>query len=277
MSDTGGAKPDDLRGRLAELEALRTRLVEIDALVTAGRLAVSVAHEIRGPLQAVLTHLEIVGRALPRGFGERGSWDLALSGLERIGEIVEDLLGAHRPPAPMPGRIDCNALARAAAGFVGSRARSSGVSVTLDLDDDPPIVRGSYGRLFQVILNLLLNAVEAMPHGGSLRVAVSAAPGDSLRMIVEDTGIGIHADVLASIFEPFFSTKDAQGGVGLGLAVVHGIVERHGGTIAVASEIGQGTRFTITLPRKPARPRDGEGAGDDPSLLCDTTGSGRTP
>ncbi len=247
MSDSDGSRTDDRGAPHAEREAMRARLVEIDALVSTGRLAASVAHEIRGPLQAVLTHLALVERALPRDFPERESWDLAVAGLERIREIVGEFLGVHRTSATPPSRVDCNALVRAVAGLVEGHARALGVRLTLELDDDPPIVAGSFGRLFQIVLNLVLNAVEAMPQGG-VALLVAESRDDRAFLEVRDRGRGIPPERIETIFEPFESSGKSAG-TGLGLYVARRLAEEHGGAIEVASRLGVGTTFRVVLPR----------------------------
>ena len=130
-----------------------------------------------------------------------------------------------------------------------SLCSKSGVALQRVLDSDLPDIIADKSQILQVLSNLVVNALQAMPDGGVLTLRTSFDPGN-VSLAVEDTGIGIHEDIQDSIFVPFFTTKDVDQGTGLGLAVVHGIVTSHGGEINVESSPGKGTRFLMTLPRK---------------------------
>ncbi|MGE5176511.1 MAG: sensor histidine kinase [Hyphomicrobiales bacterium] len=273
-----------LQQKTEELTRTQRHVAHMDKTASLGKLAATVAHELNNPLAGILNYAKLVARTIresPVRIPEESEVDTYLSLIQReadrSGVIVRNLLMFARHDGATFGPHRLNPIVQRALMLVRHHLEVSDIRLDLALLEGDDQLVCDADQIAQALVALFVNAVEAMPHGGSLRVEVTAASDDSLRMAVGDTGLGIHADVLASIFEPFFSTKDAQGGVGLGLAVVHGIVERHGGTITVASETGQGTKFTITLPRKPARPRDGEGDGDGATLLCDTTGSGRMP
>jgi two-component system NtrC family sensor kinase len=133
------------------------------------------------------------------------------------------------------------------------------------VDWNPPaggaVVVGDAGELQQVVANLVINAHDAMPDGGTLTVEL-AADGGHVRLAVADTGVGIPADLIAHVFEPFVTTKLGHGGTGLGLAISHDIVRHHGGELAVESEPGRGARFTLTLPAAPAESGADDAAGD---------------
>jgi len=163
------------------------------------------------------------------------------------------MLGFYRPTTAM-APTDVNALVAEAETLVAKRLRENGVRIEKELLPTLPLIRASADQLKQVLLNLLLNATEAMPGGGTLIIAtqtggseLDAYSSDVVRIDVRDTGTGISEEAIARIFEPFFSTK-VQKGTGLGLWVSHGIVQAHGGTLKVRSRPGQGTTFTITLP-----------------------------
>jgi len=171
-----------------------------------------------------------------------------------MSRILRQMLGFYRQ-AEAVSDTDVNALIEEAAGLVGKRLRERGVQVVRELDARLPRIRASADQLKQVVLNLLLNAADSMPKGGTITVLTTAGGASEAEVVgraavqiqVRDTGDGIPDDVLAQIFEPFFSTKPGKG-TGLGLWVSQGIVQSHGGTMRVRSRIGRGTTFTITLP-----------------------------
>jgi len=241
-------------GRLRELERRRLQqvLFETEKLAATGRLAASIAHEINNPLEAVQNALYLLGSAVPRESGQRRYLDIAQRETQRMSRILRQMLGFYRPKQDMTA-VDVNALIEEADGLVAKRLRSAKVVVVRDLDPTLPSIRASGDQIKQVLLNLLLNAVEAMPAGGTLTVTTryGAAdldmPFEAVRIEVRDTGVGMDAETQARIFEAFFSTK-TQRGTGLGLWVSHGIVQGHGGTLKVRSRAGQGTTFTIALP-----------------------------
>ena len=248
-------------GRLRELERRRLEQVLFDTekLAATGRLAASIAHEINNPLEAVQNSLYLLSRAVPEGAPERSFLDIATRETQRMSRILRQMLGFYRPTTSM-GPTDVNALVLEAEVLVGKRLRENGVRIDKELAPDLPQIRASADQLKQVLLNLFLNATEAMPKGGRLIVTTLLGGGeldahstDVVRIDVRDTGTGISEEAVARIFEPFFSTK-MEKGTGLGLWVSHGIVQAHGGTLKVRSRPGQGTTFTITLPI--AGPRD---------------------
>jgi PAS domain S-box-containing protein len=242
-------------GRLRELERRRLEQVLFDTekLAATGRRAASIAHEINNPLEAVQNSLYLLSRAVPEGAPERSFLDIATRETQRMSRILRQMLGFYRPTTSM-GPTDVNALVLEAETLVTKRLRENGVRIEKDLAPELPLIRASADQLKQVLLNLFLNATEAMPSGGRLIVTTLTGGGeldahstDVVRIDVRDTGTGIGEEAVARIFEPFFSTK-MEKGTGLGLWVSHGIVQAHGGTLKVRSRAGQGTTFTITLP-----------------------------
>src|SRR5205809_410581 len=241
-------------GRLRELERRRLEqvLFETEKLAATGRLAASIAHEINNPLEAVPNSLYPLTRAVPEGSPQRSFLDIAQRETQRMARILRQMLGFYRPTKVVT-QVDVNALIDEAEALVAKQLRAAKVMVARELDPELPPIRGSADQLKQVLLNLFLNAAEAMPEGGTLSVATRYGAGegdipyDAVRIEGRDTGVGIDEETQARIFEPFFSTK-AQRGTGLGLWVSHGIVQGHGGTIKVKSRPGQGTTFTIALP-----------------------------
>jgi PAS domain S-box-containing protein len=243
-------------GRLRELERRRLEQVLFDTekLAATGRLAASIAHEINNPLEAVQNSLYLLSRTVPEGAPERSFLDIATRETQRMSRILRQMLGFYRPTTSM-GPTDVNALVMEAETLIAKRLRENSVRIEKELLPTLPLIRASADQLKQVLLNLFLNATEAMPKGGRLIVATQTGGGgeldaysaDVVRIDVRDTGTGISEETVARIFEPFFSTK-MEKGTGLGLWVSHGIVQAHGGTLKVRSRSGQGTTFTITLP-----------------------------
>jgi two-component system NtrC family sensor kinase len=184
-----------------------------------------------------------------RGYLERVSEQTA-----RAGRIVSDLLSFSRRSKPHRAPADLNAIVRATVGLVSHKLKLLNVEAELRLDEALPPLLGDASQVQQVVLNLVMNAAEATrPHGsGRVSVATSRADdGEDAVIEVTDDGEGMPREALDRIFEPFFTTKDEGKGVGLGLAVVYGIVEAHGGRIEVRTTPGQGTTFEVTLPLAP--------------------------
>jgi PAS domain S-box-containing protein len=243
-------------GRLRELERRRLEQVLFDSekLAATGRLAASIAHEINNPLEAVQNALYLLQKELGDDSSKRPYLDIAARETQRMSRILRQMLGFYRQQEAM-AETDLNALVEEAGGLVVKRLRERGVHIANQLDPGLPRIRASADQLKQVLLNLLLNAADAMPKGGTITVATQAGAGaetelfgrDAVQVQVRDTGEGIPDDLLAQIFEPFFSTKTGKG-TGLGLWVSQGIVQSHGGTMRVRSRMGRGTTFMITLP-----------------------------
>ena len=243
-------------GRLRELERRRLEQVLFDSekLAATGRLAASIAHEINNPLEAVQNALYLLQKELGADANNRRYLEIASRETQRMSRILRQMLGFYRQQEAM-GETDLNALAEEAAGLVSKRLRERGVQIATQLDPGLPRIRASADQLKQVLLNLLLNAADSMPKGGTITVATQAGAGtetevfgrDAVQIQVRDTGEGIPDELIAQIFEPFFSTKSGKG-TGLGLWVSQGIVQSHGGTMRVRSRVGRGTTFMITLP-----------------------------
>jgi len=242
--------------RTAQLEATQQKLYQTDRLAALGRLAASVAHEINNPLSAVLNYERLMqriltGQGVPPDRIEEFRHYLAQSVSEttRAGRIVADLLSFSRRAPEERSGSDLNDIVKKTMAVVEHRLELAGVDFRLDLADDLPPVPCDASRIQQVVTNLVLNAVDAMPKGGRVEVeSRGAAEGRAVEVRVKDTGEGIPEENLPRIFDPFFTTKEEGKGVGLGLAVVYGIVEAHGGSIDVDSSVGSGTTFTVRLP-----------------------------
>lgn len=240
--------------KTAELHRATDQMIQAEKLTSLGKLAAVVAHEINNPLSGILTYARLMRKWVERGDsmearkGEmRESLQLIESESRRCGDIVHNLLAFARVPPMNIEAVDVNQLARRCIKLVEHRIDLGSIASRLDLSEELPRIRGDAGQIEQLLLALIMNAIEAMPHGGNLRVTTNAADGDRIVVTVEDDGIGIPDAILARLFDPFVTTKEDKG-VGLGLAVSRSIVERHQGKITVRSLVGAGTTFTIELP-----------------------------
>jgi two-component system, NtrC family, sensor kinase len=254
--------------RTRQLKEAHQRLMQADRLASLGQLAASVAHEINNPLSGVLNYSALMNRILKedgvpqervaefRGYLERVSEQTA-----RAGRIVSDLLAFSRRSKPHRAPADLAAIVRTTVSLVSHKLKLMAVEAELDLPEGLPPLPCDSSQMQQVVLNLVMNGAEATrPHGrGTVRVAARrAASKDALVLEVSDDGEGIPKEALSRIFDPFFTTKEEGRGLGLGLAVVYGIVEAHGGTIDVRSHVGEGATFTVELPFDGAAAAAGE-------------------
>ena len=167
---------------------------------------------------------------------------------ERACEIVKNLLDFSRTERPARSSIEAREIVRSTVALVKNQIMLAGIKLDVEIPEALPPVRGNIRSLQQVFMNLLLNAIQAMPNGGAITISVAAEPPDFVRFDIGDTGVGMKPEAIEHIFEPFFTTKSVGRGTGLGLAVAYSIVKRHGGQIEVKSEIGMGTVFTVLLP-----------------------------
>ncbi len=234
-----------LRDHVREIEQSQQRLIQSEKLAAIGRLTASIAHEVNNPLQSLRNCLDLAAR---EGMDEPQRQEylrLAQKELDRLSWIMRQMLDFYRPEAAARQWVDLNELLREVVMLTAAQCESKGVRVSLDLDRDLPRVRAVGFQLQQVVLNLVLNALEAMPQGGRLFIRTQ---GRRERVVVtmRDTGVGIPREELPRIFEPFYTSKAR--GTGLGLAVSYGIVSAHGGVIEVESDVGAGSTFRIKLP-----------------------------
>ena len=260
---------------VTEREQLRRRLAMADRMASVGTLAAGVAHEINNPLTYVLGNLDHVRRELSRlrralaaPGGQRPARPLqadladaeaalaeALDGAQKVRQIVRDLKMLSRPGDDERGRLDVRRLVDAAAGMVGHEIRQRAQLVKEYRAS--PVVVANEGRLAQVLLNLLMNAAQAIPEGQVTRQEIRLVVGGTEREVVievHDTGRGIKPEHLGQIFDPFFTTKPVGVGTGLGLSICHGLVTALGGRIEVESEPGRGSTFRVCLPAAPPEP-----------------------
>jgi len=227
--------------------AARRQIIRSEKLASVGRLAAGIAHEINNPLTGVLTFSHLLQEKKDLTDEDRKDIDVIIKETTRVREIVQGLLGFARETPSRPEMLDLNDVVQRALKLTCNQKDFVDVKVVQELAPDLPRIQGDANQLQQVILNLALNAGQAMPHGGTLTVT-TRQEGTRVVVSVKDTGVGISPEHLERIFEPFFTTKDPGKGTGLGLAVSYGIVEQHGGTLNVESRVGEGSVFTIGLP-----------------------------
>lgn len=246
----------ELKQSAEELERSQRRLIQSGKLAATGRLAASIAHEINNPLQAIKSCLElIVDEAEADEPLDRTYLDVAMAELERIRSIIQQMLELYRPRQERMHPVNLNQAVEGVLALMGKQLENHHVSIETDLDTSEPHVVGRGDQIRQILINLLLNAIEAMPDGGQVTLATQRAGDDMAIIRVIDTGVGIAPENLARIADPFFTTKPK--GLGLGLTICHEIVERHGGTWDVTSQVGHGSTFSIRLPSADALPAAG--------------------
>jgi two-component system NtrC family sensor kinase len=243
-----------------ELERAHERMLQVEKMASVGKLAAVVAHEINNPLAGILTYTKLIRKWLSgaaRDAGRRAEVDSSLELIEsesrRCGEIVRNLLTFARAAPMNLAWISLNDVVGRALRLVLHQLELAGIEVRCETAPDLTRVRCDPAQMEQVLLALIMNSIDAMPRGGRLWLRTSATRDDVV-LEVRDDGAGIPRDVLPHLFEPFFTTKERGRGVGLGLAISRGIVERHGGRIEVFSEVGRGTTFTVTLPVEASAP-----------------------
>ena len=217
------------------------RLSRAERLATAGELAASAAHEIRNPLTAISSAVQLLGEAFPPGNPRREVADNVMREIDRINQIVEGLLSFARPAASRRETVHLREVIEEAMGLVRTMARKAEVEMETAFEVERDAVQADRDQLIQLFINLLMNSVQAMPEGGALRV--SLAKPRRFRIEVADTGGGMMPEEVERAFDPFYTTKER--GTGLGLPICYGIVRGHGGEIDIESAPGEGTTVRV--------------------------------
>jgi len=234
---------------------LERSLRQSEKLATVGQLSSGLAHEIGTPLNIISGRAELTKRKPNDKGGVQKNQDVILQQTERITRIIQQLLGFVRKKKPEQKTLNIQGLLETTLDFLDHQIEKKGVEVAMDIPANVPSVVGDGDQLQQVFLNLFLNAIQAMPDGGTLRLSASSkriskegldGEREYVEISVKDTGIGMEREILQNIFNPFFTTKDT--GTGLGLMVSHGIIQDHEGWIEVESEVGKGSAFRVYLP-----------------------------
>lgn len=235
---------------ISEKRAREARLRRAESLASLTTLAAGVAHEIKNPLGSIGIHLQLVNKALTgQSYVEpdsiRGYLDVIDEEVERLNRIVVDFLFAVRPMDVNPVDTSLNEIINDMVDFVHYELEEQDIRLTLDLDGELPELRIDEKYFKQALLNLIKNAISAMPEGGELQIETSQR-GDEALLRISDTGVGMSDEVMNKIFEPYFTTREF--GSGIGLTLVYKIIREHMGEISVSSQEGRGSSFTITLP-----------------------------
>ncbi len=236
-----------------ELKQAHQRMLHVEKMATIGKMAAVVAHEINNPLSGILTYSRLVKRWIfksatnvPKHEEMAESLDVIASESKRCGDLVHNLLSFSRVSPMNLAWCDLSLVIDRCVRLVQHKMDLAGVQLNLELAADLPPVHCDPAHIEQVVLAMVINAIDAMPQGGNLWINTQWAENEIV-LTVRDDGMGIPDEHLAHIFEPFYTTKES-GGSGLGLAISQNIVERHGGSIAVDSAAGKGTTFKILLP-----------------------------
>jgi signal transduction histidine kinase len=243
------ARNRSLDETLQKLKEAQEELVKSERLAATGKLTAQLAHEINNPIHNIQSCLKTSLGRFPKEMQGRELIEVAYEEVTRMSKLTRQLLDFYRTSfvADEMKLLGLNALLQDVIRSFGDEMSKSGVEVTTDLSRDLPLVRASADKLKQVFLNIMLNARDAMPDGGLIRVATGTEDGH-VKVTISDSGIGIPRENLDKIFDAFFTTKSKVSGVGLGLSVSYGIVSQHRGTIAVSSTVGEGSTFVISIP-----------------------------
>jgi two-component system NtrC family sensor kinase len=249
---------DRVEQKTRELKRAHDHVLHVEKMASVGKMAAVVAHEVNNPLSGILTYAKLLQKWVASGRAEHEKQEEALQCLEliasesrRCGELVKNLLTLSRTAPMNVQSTDLHVVIDRCLLLVRHQLELVGIQLQLNLAEDLPRVPCDPAQMEQVFLALIMNAIDAMPRGGNLWIETLPSNDEfEITIQVRDDGAGIAPDVLPQIFEPFLTTKESGRGVGLGLAISRGIVERHHGRIDVESELGRGTTFSVTLPRQ---------------------------
>jgi two-component system NtrC family sensor kinase len=246
--------------RTRELREMQDHMVQSEKLASLGKIAAGVAHEINNPLTSILINTHLMLEQGDRIAPFRENLTLMAEETSRCAMIVKRLLDFARQTPPLMERAGVNEIIERAGRLLEIQAGARNIRIVMDLAPGLPEIELDRNQIQQVFWNLTINAFEAMPAGGTLTLVSrpGALPG-TVDVEIADTGAGIPRENLTRLFDPFFTTKSS--GTGLGLSVTYGIIERHGGTIEVKSEVGRGSVFTIKFPAA----KEGDGDAGHPS------------
>jgi signal transduction histidine kinase len=229
---------------VTEMKKMEEQMMHSEKLASLGRLTAGIAHEIGNPLTSVFSFIQILKEMEQDGF-KKESLETIYFHINRIAEILKQLSGFSKMPPVELKRWNVNSLIESSLSLIQYDKRAKDITIVRDLSSDMPEITTDGGQLAQVFVNIILNAADAMPDGGTLAIA-SRVENSAIVIDFNDTGTGIPRENLSRIFDPFFTTKEK--GTGLGLAVSYSIIRKLKGNITVESEPDRGTSFRITLP-----------------------------
>jgi two-component system NtrC family sensor kinase len=233
------------------LKQRQEQLIRSEKMAALGQLSAGIAHEIRNPLTSFKIFIQSLEKEIDLDDNRKEDFRIIMKEIDRINENIARFLNFARPEEPLFQAIRVSSLVKDTVNLLAAKLKSSGIRLDISLPDEDPPVEGDPKQLTQVFLNLLLNAVEAMPQGGTLTISsvVKVNPDtlqESFQLVIKDTGQGIPEKDQPYLFDPFFTTK--AGGTGLGLSIVYSIIQKHNGRIEVESELGKGSSFILSLP-----------------------------
>jgi two-component system NtrC family sensor kinase len=236
---------------------LDERLLQSQKLAAIGELSAGIAHEINNPLAIIRQEAEWMQLLLKKlGGGEgqelvelQGSIHQILQQVDRCTEIIRNLLDFARKRDPVIQAVEVNRIIESMTMLVEKEASHKNITIVRHYDENLPVIYSDAPQLRQIILNFLTNATQAIGQDGEIAITTRLSGADAVDIVISDTGCGIPEANLSKIFDPFFTTKPPGQGTGLGLSICHGLILRLGGRVKVASQVGRGTEFTITLPR----------------------------
>ena len=237
---------------------LQERRLQSQKLAALGELSAGIAHEINNPLAIIRQEAEIMDYALKKRGGAapdlkelQGSVRMIVQQVDRCTGIIRNLLNFARRREPVVQTVDVNRIIEDMTMLVEKEAKNNQINLERHYDQELPLIFSDGPQLRQVILNLLTNASQAIGHDGTITIVTRPGGTNTVEIEIRDSGCGIPAKILRKIFDPFFSTKPPGKGTGLGLSISHGLIRQLGGDIRVTSTVGQGTTFTVTLPKRP--------------------------
>jgi two-component system, NtrC family, sensor kinase len=231
----------------AESKNLEMQLLHADRLATLGQLSAGIAHEINEPLTGILGLAQLLEKNPSLNNEAKNDLENIVSASLHAREVVKKLMLFARQMPATKARLNLNDAVKSAIFFLESRCRKNMIKISMDLVKDIPDIIADSSQIHQVLINLVVNALHAMPSGGEI-ILKTKFDAENVIMECTDTGIGMGEEIMSQIFNPFFTTKKVNEGTGLGLSVVHGIIYSHFGNIKVKSELNVGTTFTITFP-----------------------------
>lgn len=243
------------------LRVTQEQLLQSEKLAAMGRLTSQIAHELNNPLYGIMNTLELLKTEIPPENKRRKLLDMSLSETVRLAEMLRKMLSFSKPDEEEKGPVDINTIIDELLMLHDKQLRENSIKIKSELDENVPQVYASRNQMRQVFLNMISNARDAMPDGGTLTFCTWHR-GKTVFIEISDTGLGIKEENLNKIFDSFFTTKDTVKGVGLGLSVCYGFVKEHGGDIKVKSRAGEGTTFTISLPAYEPQPEAAQKALD---------------
>jgi two-component system NtrC family sensor kinase len=240
--------------KTVELKQIHEQILQIEKMASLGKLSATVAHELNNPLEGILNYSKLISKRLrkleptPETQSTLEDLELITSEVQRCGNIVKNLLLFSKRQVGEFGLVSVVSIVDKAVRLMQHHFKISNVNFRSEITATDATLMCDENQIQQALIALFVNAVEAMPQGGDLKLTVAQDASGGIRMEIADTGAGIAAEDIPHLFEPFFTTKKEAKGVGLGLSVVYGILERHEGTVSVQSQLGKGTVFTLTFP-----------------------------